>query len=157
MHVRRAQIGDEGVLRELRIQALTDEPDAFGSTLERELARTTEDWRRWMSPGVTFILEDGDRSRGLVAGMRDESAPEVVQLMAMWVHPALRGTGGGDALVAEVVHWARAEGASTVHLVVIEENQRARRFYERNGFHPNGRRRVRDRDGRIEVEMERNV
>ncbi len=67
-NVRRAVIGDEPVLRALRLQALTDSPMAFGSTLERELARTTEDWRRWLAPGVTFIVEAGGEPRGLVAG-----------------------------------------------------------------------------------------
>jgi hypothetical protein len=55
---RRAALGDEPVLRELRLQALSEAPDAFGSTYERELARTTSDWQRWLSPGVTFILEN---------------------------------------------------------------------------------------------------
>ena len=45
LEIRRAVIGDEGVLRDLRVQALTDAPEAFGSTLEREMARTIEDWR----------------------------------------------------------------------------------------------------------------
>jgi hypothetical protein len=30
---------------------MSDSPDAFGSTYERELARTTLDWQRWLSPG----------------------------------------------------------------------------------------------------------
>jgi hypothetical protein len=69
--VRRAVIGDEPVLRASRLQALTDSPRAFSSTYERELARTTEDWRRWLAPGVTFLLEAGGEPRGLVAGSRD--------------------------------------------------------------------------------------
>ncbi len=44
--LRRAVIGDEPVLRALRLPALTDSPTAFSSTYERELARTTEGWRR---------------------------------------------------------------------------------------------------------------
>jgi len=40
--VRRARSGDEAVLRALRIEALTDAPAAFDSTLERELRRTPE-------------------------------------------------------------------------------------------------------------------
>jgi hypothetical protein len=36
----------------------------------------------------------------MVAGLRDESDPAVVHLMAMWVHPAIRGSGGADELVA---------------------------------------------------------
>lgn len=83
MKVRRAGIGDEAVLRELRLQALTDAPDAFGSTYERELTRTVEDWRRWLSPGAAFILDDGHAARGLVACARDATAPTIVDLMAM--------------------------------------------------------------------------
>ena len=63
--VRRAVIGDEPVLRSLRLQALTDSPRSFSSTYERELARTTQDWQRWMAPGVTFILVAEGEPRGL--------------------------------------------------------------------------------------------
>ena len=52
MNTRRAAIGDEALLRTLRLEALRLEPHAFGSTYERELARTVDDWRRWMSPGM---------------------------------------------------------------------------------------------------------
>src|SRR5438094_4936496 len=70
--VRRAVIGDEPVLRSLRLQALTDSPRSFSSTYERELARTTQDWQRWMAPGVTFILVAEGEPRGLVAGSCDQ-------------------------------------------------------------------------------------
>jgi ribosomal protein S18 acetylase RimI-like enzyme len=74
--------------------------------------------------------------------------------MALWVHPNIRASGAGDALVAEVVTWAQAEGASVVQLEVVQSNLRARRFYERNGFQLTGRQRMRERDGQIEVQME---
>lgn len=155
--VRRAVLGDESILRDLRLQALTDEPNAFGSTYERELARTTADWQRWMSPGVTFILYESAGARGMVAGVRDESDPTIVHLMAMWVHPQIRGSGGAGELVVAVVAWTRSEGANVVRLKVIQGNDRARRFYERMGFCPTGHEEIRERDGVIEVEMERRV
>src|ERR1700733_3102961 len=114
--VRRAALGDEGVLRELRLQALREAPLAFGSTYERELARTTADWQRWMSPGVTFILCEPAGARGMVAGLRDEIDPAVVNLMAMWVHPESRGSGAADELVIAVIHWAQSEHAKCVRL-----------------------------------------
>lgn len=40
VNVRAATLGDELVLRELRLQALTDAPEAFGSTYDCEVART---------------------------------------------------------------------------------------------------------------------
>jgi GNAT superfamily N-acetyltransferase len=155
--VRRAVIGDEPILRELRLQALSDAPDAFGSTYQRELARTTADWQRWLSPGVTFILEEPHGASGIVAGGRDASDPAIVHLMAMWVHPTRRGTDAGDRLVDAVLSWALTEGARVVRLNCIRSNARARRFYERNGFRPTGQEAVRERDGETEVQMERAV
>jgi GNAT superfamily N-acetyltransferase len=153
--VRRAVLGDEPILRELRLQALREAPVAFGSTYERELARTTADWQRWMSPGVTFILYEPAGARGMAAGARHETDPAVVHLMAMWVHPKIRGSGGADELVAAVVAWAHSEDAKLVRLKVIQGNGRARHFYERMGFRPTGHEEVRERDGLIEVQMER--
>jgi|HubBroStandDraft_6_1064221.scaffolds.fasta_scaffold318327_3 GNAT superfamily N-acetyltransferase len=152
--VRRAVLGDVPILRDLRLQALSDEPDAFGSTYEREMARTAADWQRWLSPGVTFILYEPAGARGMVAGVRDESDPAIVHLMAMWVHPQIRGSGGARELVVAVVAWAQSQGAKVVRLKVIQGNDRARRFYERMGFCPTGHSEVRERDGSIEVELE---
>jgi len=95
--VRRAIPGDEPVLRALRLEAMTDAPDAFGSTYERELARTVADWQRWLSPNATFVLDGSDGPRGIAAGVHDADDSSVVHLMAMWVHPTLRGTGAADA------------------------------------------------------------
>jgi len=155
--LRRAVPGDEPILRELRLQALSEAPVAFGSTYENELARTTADWQRWMSPGVTFILYEPTGARGMAAGVRHETDPSVVHLMAMWVHPKIRGSGGADELVSAVVAWAESVGAKSVRLKVIQGNDRARHFYERMGFSITGQEEIRQRDGLIEIEMERFV
>ena len=152
--VRQAIIGDEPILRDLRLQAMSDSPDAFSSTYERELARTTLDWQRWLSPGITFLLEHARRGVGIVAGQPDPIDPHVVHLMAMWVHPEFRGSGGADALVTALVKWAEARGATSVCLDVIKSNVRATRFYERHRFRQNGSETTREKDGRVEVRMQ---
>jgi ribosomal protein S18 acetylase RimI-like enzyme len=151
--VRRAVLGDEPVLRTLRLEALAEAPEAFGSTRDRELARTTADWQRWLAPGVTLILEDAGTPRGLVAGMLDAQDPRTVHLMAMWVHPALRGSGAADALVVAHLAWARTVGARSVQLDVFATNDRARRLYERHDFRFTGQETVRD-DGRLELRLD---
>jgi RimJ/RimL family protein N-acetyltransferase len=152
-NVRRAEIGDEAVLRALRLKALADSPRAFSSSYEREAARTTEDWRRWMAPGVTFILEADGEPCGLVAGVRDEHDASVVHLMATWVHPDFRGTGSADLLVSSLKRWAAEAGATKVRLNVVAGNERARRCYERAGFRATGRTGVVEKNGDIEIEM----
>ena len=158
LHVRRAAVGDERLLRELRLEALTDAPVAFGSTYARELARTTEDWRRWISPpAATFVLEVGGQPRGMVAAMPEPDAAAGFQLMAMWVHPDMRGRRGAAALVAAVVDWARTQGAQSVRLYVVDTNARARRCYEKHGFTLTTHTRLRERDGATELLMRRPV
>lgn len=155
--VRRAGPGDEMVLRALRLEALSESPAAFASTLEREAARTIADWRGWFTSGVTFVLEEAGTARGLVAGVRDSEDAAVVYLMAMWVHPALRGSGAADVLVAEHLAWARSVRAARVRLDVMADNVRARRFYERHGYRITGRQKIHDADGRVELQMERTL
>jgi ribosomal protein S18 acetylase RimI-like enzyme len=152
--VRRAVHGDESIVRALRLRAMADAPEAFGSTHERELTRTADDWQRWLSTGATFMATNANDPVGLVAGLHDAVDPAIVHLMSMWVDPAHRGHAVADTLVASLLSWARDDGARVVRLLVIDTNLGARRCYERNGFRPTGRQSVRERDGAAELEME---
>ncbi len=104
--VRRAIPGSEPLLRALPFRRCQQAPDAFGTTLERELARTASDWQRWLSTGATFILVTPSGPSGMAVGMPDVTDPALVYLMAMWVHPDMRGSAAADLLVAAVLAWA---------------------------------------------------
>jgi len=157
MTIRRAAIGDEETLRVLRLQAMIDAPEQFGSTYEREAARSIDDWRTWFGPGATFIFENSSGPVGLAAGVWADDEPSVVYLMAVWVHPSARGTGAGHALVNAVLAWSEAANASAVRLDVVEGNTAAIGLYERSGFRRTGGMISRARDGVTEIEMERPV
>jgi GNAT superfamily N-acetyltransferase len=152
-HIRRASVGDIAALRALRIEALTDAPEAFGSTLEREFARTPADWQRWFSPGTVFFLEVDGAPRGMACGVPDKTESEIGHLMAMWVHPDFRKTGGADDLVAAVKQWAAETGKREVRLQVAEGNARARRCYERSGFQLTGKSGFLESTGAPDVQM----
>ena len=54
-------------VRELRLRALADAPDVFGSTLERERSVGRQEWIAWVEgwEGATnamYVAERGDRS-----------------------------------------------------------------------------------------------
>jgi RimJ/RimL family protein N-acetyltransferase len=157
MSVRRARTGDETLVAELRLQALTDAPDDFDSTLARESRWTIIDWRRFIERGAVFVFEDDRGARGMAGGIPHWDEANAVALVAMWVHPDARGSGAADTLVSAVIDWARAEGARAVTLHVLERNARSRRFYERNGFRPTGERIVSERTGLMDVEMRREL
>jgi hypothetical protein len=127
--VTRAGIGDEPVVGALRPSGAHRFTEGFVSTFEWEWARTTEDWRPWLSPGVTFILEASGEPHELVAGSRDPHEPSVVHLMAICVHPDLRDTSAADVQVSSVKTWAAEAGATQVRLNVVEGNGPVRRAF----------------------------
>jgi ribosomal protein S18 acetylase RimI-like enzyme len=61
-------------------------------------------------------------------------------LVSMWVRPAARGLGVGEALVEAAAFWAREHGYRALFLWVTESNRPARSLYERCGFTPTGER-----------------
>lgn len=151
MGLRTGHPGDEAMLRDLRIAALTDSPSAFGSTLQREHARTVDDWRRWFAPGVTFFwVDEAGAGGGLIAVVAGGDSNQV-DLVSMWVRPDQRGKGVGDALVAAVVAWTKERGLA-VWLYVVEGNLPAMSLYARHGFRATGEIKVRS-DGVRELEM----
>ncbi|QNP66273.1 GNAT family N-acetyltransferase [Streptomyces genisteinicus] len=60
------------------------------------------------------------------------------ELYAIYVLPERISSGVGHALMAEVTGRARTRGFVRMELWVLKENARARRFYERAGFLPDG-------------------
>jgi ribosomal protein S18 acetylase RimI-like enzyme len=60
------------------------------------------------------------------------------ELYALYVHPAWWSTGTGRALMGRVLAATAAAEYESVVLWVLRDNTRARRFYERAGFTPDG-------------------
>jgi RimJ/RimL family protein N-acetyltransferase len=153
--IRRLGPDDWQVFRRVRLAALKDAPEAFGSTLEREAQYTEAHWREWLArpARVRFVAELDDQVIGTVGGgpYNDGDAAE---LTSMWVDPDSRRRGVGQALVRVVIDWAREAGLTQVLLWVADGNERAERLYARNGFRRTGDvQEIRKGEGRIEYEM----
>jgi GNAT superfamily N-acetyltransferase len=136
------RIGPDDVARAraVRRRALEDAPDAFWETLEEEIARPDRDWtaRLAMPEAVTLVASvDGD-DVGLVMGLPHHEHAGDAGLYSMWVAPAARGQGAGEALIGAVIGWARAAAYPTLRLDVGDANLHAQRLYERMGFTPTG-------------------
>jgi ribosomal protein S18 acetylase RimI-like enzyme len=116
--------------REIRLRSLADAPEAFGSTLARELAFTEEDWRLRLASVSVLATVDGVPA-ALGGGFRVRDG--WMQVFAMWTDPAYRRRGLADRILDVVVAAARAEGRRLV-LDVARGNSAARIAYERYGF-----------------------
>lgn len=157
MSIRRLTPDDAEAYRTVRLAALRDAPGAFGSTYEGEATLTEADWvGRLENPTrAVFAAEDDEGVVGLAVGAPDDEEPGAGFLLSMWVDPAARGRGHGDALVQAVLQWLAASGFRLVRLHVTEGNTAALELYRRNGFALSGHDLRRDRDEVLELEMVR--
>jgi ribosomal protein S18 acetylase RimI-like enzyme len=156
--LRRLVPADWVAFREIRLAALRDAPDAFGSTAADAQTLGEQEWRRRLEQRAVFMTEAADQRVGLVAGIGGDQ-PGAAELISMWVAPAWRGQGVGDRMVEAVLAWAAGEGFTSVRLWVAEGNTRAERLYARHGFHSTGRSQPmgNERFGLLEFEMRRDV
>jgi GNAT superfamily N-acetyltransferase len=143
MEVRQARAADWEALRELRLRALADAPDAFASTLQKEAAFPEQVWRQRAEGGagsVSFIACEDGAGIGVAAIFAVADAPGRMHLVGMWVDPRHRRRGVAKVLVEQAVRWAEERRATEVILWVADHNVPARTLYQRVGFRPTGER-----------------
>jgi len=133
--IRRLEISDAALFRDIRLEALQKNPEAFGSTYEKESAQPLSWFEATL--GATDIF--GAFLDGTLAGMAGYSARENSKqahkglLWSMYVRPAARNMGLGKILVAAVLDHARSR-VEMVQLTVVSENESAHRLYRAMGF-----------------------
>lgn len=134
--LRRLTADDWAEWRPVRLAALAESPDAFGSRLADWADAPEHRWRTRLSlPGALDLLAvDDDRPVGTASGVPDPDDPARVELISMWVDPDARGRGVAGVLIEAVARWAAEQGGHDLELSVMPDNARARRTYERAGF-----------------------
>lgn len=93
--------------------------------------------------GKMHFLMGGDQ--GFLCWQETEEGAEIVAIHSL---PVSWGTGLGHAMLTKAL---KQIGNRPVHLWAFKENTRARRFYEKHGFHWDGTERVSEFDGALEV------
>ena len=139
MQIRRLEISDAPVYRELRLRGLREHPDAFTSSFEEENLRPPADTEKRLAAASDTVMWGGFIEGALagVVGMTRETRLKnrhKATLVAMYVAPEYGGRGLGLALVNTVVQAAGAAGVELLVLTVTEGNRQAAALYERAGF-----------------------
>jgi len=144
IELRRIRANEGQRLRVLRLAALADAPDAFGTRLDEAESRPLASWderARRLATSTTemnLVAADGDDWCGLAGGYVPPEAPDTVEFVSLWVNPSYRRSGIATGLLEGVREWARERGAARVRLYVTETNLAARRLYVRAGFRETG-------------------
>lgn len=136
--------GEWRTYRDVRLQALRDSPDAFGSTYGEEADRPDEAWQARLAAASAsgqdkaLFARCGGTVCGLVWCKLSAREPGRADLYQMWVAPASRGQGVGRALLDEAIEWATLGGAQRICLGVTVADTPAMRLYRAAGFRPFG-------------------
>ncbi len=140
-HVTRATETEWDRYRALRLAALSESAEAFGSLHSDEVGCPEAWWRQRMVKArhVTLVATVGGRDAGLCKVAPAFHDPATAGLYSMWVAPWARGAAVGDALIRHAIATARSMGWSRMHLDVGDDNAPAIALYARHGFTPTGR------------------
>ena len=136
IQIRRLGPADAAVYRDIRLEGLRCDPEAFGSTFEAENALPLTSFsERLLSGAKMFGAFDGSEIVG-VAGLligKGRKEAHKGRLVGMYVRPGSRKTGVGRRLVESIIELA-GQWVELVQLSVVRDNEAARRLYERLGF-----------------------
>ena len=137
MEVREATVGDLRAAEEVRVATWKAAyrgvvPDEHLDAMEVTDERVAHLQSRYGGDVRTLLAEEDGRPVGMavVGACRDDDRAGQRELYALYVLPDRWGSGAGQAL------WEAAQPFTS--LWVLTDNPRARAFYERNGFRPDG-------------------
>jgi len=101
-------------------------------------------WERLLAneEQATFVAEDEGRVVAFVNVGRSRDADAGGELYAIYALPEAWGSGTAQEMMTSALGALREAGHAHAVLWVLEENPRARRFYEREGWTLDGERKV---------------
>lgn len=147
------------LLRDARLAALRESPQAFLATHEREFAFDEERWRDEFTRGAWYVGHWDGKQVGMVGVTRDPEAPVAeCYIEYVWIAPEHRGKGVGTMMMRSLLDRLQESGVKRAHLWVLSDNEDAKRLYERLGFEgPNGRQPLKKDPGRSEERFSREL
>lgn len=140
--IRPAVPADAALLRELRLEALANYPEAFAADYAITAAQSIEFWAERIIDNVVgdkgvICLATAEGQLVGMTGLLRGHWPKIRHSGAIWgvyVKPEWRGLHVAEALLDECIAWARAHGVEIVKLAAITTNTAAIRCYARCGF-----------------------
>jgi ribosomal protein S18 acetylase RimI-like enzyme len=135
IQIRRLTPTEGAAYREIRLEALRRNPEAFGSTFEAESVRPLAHFSERIANCPIFGAFRDPEIVGMAGFWRREGIKDAhkAMLWGMYVRSNARNIGVGRRLAEAVIGFAR-EHVEVLQLSVVSENEAARRLYASLGF-----------------------
>lgn len=139
MNIRVLNEQDTQAYRTIRLNALKNSPESFGSSYEEEAAFDVERFtKRITKPNsTTFGVFDGNNLAGIcnVSFQPRKKMNHRADIFSMYVEPEFRGKGFGKALIESAIKRAcERKTIRQIYLTVVSSNKKAKSLYESFGF-----------------------
>jgi len=139
IHIRQLTPADAESFRELRLEGLRLNPEAFGSTYDFEKDQPLDRYTGWLTNSTVFGAYQNSQLIGTasftqLSGQKDSHKG---LLRAMYVRTTHRRSGAGRLLVEAIIQAARQK-VEQLQLSVVSTNQPALRLYQSLGFRQYG-------------------
>lgn len=149
IQIRAARRGDELAVAELHVRSWQEAysglmPAEFLAALDPRERRERYRFEDGEGPTTLLALDGGEALLGFVTfgESRDADARGLGEVYALYVDPQSHRGGVGRMLMAEARRGLAADGFTEAILWVLQGNDRARSFYEREGWVADGTSRV---------------
>jgi len=135
LQIRRLMPANAARYRELRLEGLRCNPEAFGSTYETESVQPLSSFSKRLAGSAVFGAFRGAELLGIAGFAVRNGLKEAHKglLWGMYVRPDARKAGVGRRLVEAVIDFAR-QRVELLQLSVVSDNEQARRLYASLGF-----------------------
>ena len=138
IEIRRLDIADTSEVRELRLQALQNDPTSFLSSYEEERTYPLSIFEERLSQehSVVFGAWSNHQLVGMVTLLREQrlKTKHIGTINAMYVSPSFRRQGIAKSLMQEALKQALTLGIQRIRLSVSQSNAHAISLYESLGF-----------------------
>ena len=142
MEVRRASVADAAGIADVHVRTWQAAyAHVFGAQrlAEFDVHARAERWARVLRDGeAIFVADEDGRVVAFVSVGPAQDDDRMGELYAIYALPEAWGTGAGSDLMQAGVEALREAGYRDAILWVLEDNPRARRFYEREGWELDG-------------------
>ncbi len=121
--------------KNIRLEALKNTPEAFGSSFEEESNLSDKDFQQTLNKNNVFgaFKHDGLVGCAAFAYLHTIKTKHRGIVWGMYIKPKYRGEGVADSLLKTVILFAKNK-VMQLHLACVANNIHAVKFYQKNGF-----------------------
>ena len=125
--------------RDIRLQGLREDPQAFGGSFAEESAYPQEKWIQRAGNPYSFLALENGLPMGTASAFVDEADEQTAYIVGVFVSREARGKGNASRLMSAVLEKLRQNSAIRKVMLAVNRDQTAAvKLYQKLGFRITG-------------------